>query len=41
MDSSSASVAVMGVVIGKEVFHLAGLGIDGKIAFRSRFTLQS
>ena len=36
MDSSPASVTVIGVDIGKEVFHLAGLGIDGKIAFRRR-----
>ena len=36
MDSNTASVAVIGVDIGKEVFHLVGFGIDGKIAFRRR-----
>jgi transposase len=36
MDSDTASVAVIGVDIGKEVFHLVGLGVDGKIAFRRK-----
>jgi transposase len=36
MDPNTTSVAVIGVDIGKEVFHLVGLGVDGKIAFRRR-----
>jgi hypothetical protein len=36
MDSNAASVAVIGVDIGKEVFHIVGLGVDGKIAFRKK-----
>ena len=32
----TASLAVIGVDIGKEVFHLVGLGTDGKIAFRRK-----
>src|ERR1043165_7525744 len=35
-DSNTASLAVVGVDIGKEVFHIVGLGIDGKIAFRRK-----
>src|SRR5689334_2913411 len=35
-DSNTASLAVVGVDIGKEVFHIVGLGVDGKIAFRKR-----
>jgi transposase len=31
-----ASLAVVGVDIGKEVFHLVGLGTDGTIAFRRK-----
>ena len=31
---TTASLAVVGVDIGKEVFHLVGLGTDGTIAFR-------
>ena len=30
------SLAVIGVDIGKEVFHLVGFGVDGKIAFRKK-----
>ena len=33
---SNMSPVVVGVDIGKEVFHLVGFGIDGKIAFRRR-----
>ena len=33
---SDMSQVVVGVDIGKEVFHLVGFGIDGKIAFRRR-----
>jgi hypothetical protein len=36
MDSNMASLAVIGVDIGKEVFHIVGLGVDGKIAFRRK-----
>jgi transposase len=35
-ESNRASLAVIGVDIGKEVFHLVGFGVDGKIAFRRR-----
>src|SRR5215813_3175080 len=33
---TTASLAVVGVDIGKEVFHLVGLGGDGTIAFRRK-----
>jgi transposase len=36
MEYNTASPAVIGVDIGKEVFHLVGLGADGKIAFRRK-----
>ena len=36
MESSQASLAVIGIDIGKEVFHIVGLGVDGKIAFRRK-----
>src|SRR5437870_1903831 len=36
MEFHTASLAVIGVDIGKEVFHLVGLGVDGKIAFRRK-----
>jgi transposase len=36
MEFDTASLAVIGVDIGKEVFHLVGLGVDGKIAFRRK-----
>jgi transposase len=35
-ESDTASLAVIGIDIGKEVFHLVGLGADGKIAFRRK-----
>jgi len=35
-ESSTASLMVIGVDIGKDVFHLVGLGADGKIAFRKK-----
>src|SRR6201987_4565098 len=35
-ESKTAPLAVIGVDIGKEVFHLVGLGIDGKTAFRRK-----
>src|SRR5215813_2090741 len=36
MESTMSSPVVIGVDIGKEVFHLVGFGADGKIAFRRR-----
>ena len=36
MESNTPSLAVIGIDIGKEVFHLVGFGADGKIAFRRR-----
>ena len=36
MDTNVASLASIGVDIGKEVFHLVGFGTDGKIAFRRK-----
>src|SRR6516162_8709469 len=36
MGSNMSSPAVIGVDIGKEVFHLVGFTADGKIAFRRR-----
>ena len=35
-ESNRTTLAVIGVDIGKEVFHLVGFGVDGKIAFRKR-----
>ena len=35
-ESDTASLTVIGVDIGKEVFHLVGFGFDTKIAFRKR-----
>lgn len=32
----TTSLTVIGVDIGKDVFHLVGFGVDGKIAFRRR-----
>src|SRR5271163_3670034 len=37
MEFDTASLAVIGVDIGKDIFHLVGLGVDGKIAFRRKF----
>jgi transposase len=36
MDTSTPSLASIGVDIGKEVFHIVGFGTDGKIAFRCK-----
>ena len=36
MESNQASLAVIGIDIGKEVFHIVGLGVDGKIACRRK-----
>jgi len=38
MESKISSPVVIGVDIGKEVFHLVGLTGDGKIAFRRRIS---
>jgi hypothetical protein len=35
-ETTTASLAVVGVDIGMEVFHLVGLGSDGTIAFRRK-----
>ena len=35
-ESNTASLAVVGIDIGKDVFHLVGFGADRKIAFRRR-----
>src|SRR6478736_8286049 len=35
-ESNRAPLAVIGIDIGKEVFHLVGLGADGKITFRRK-----
>ena len=34
MEFNMSSAVVIGVDIGKEVFHLVGFAADGKIAFR-------
>jgi transposase len=36
MDTTIPSLASIGVDIGKEVFHLVGFDVDGKIAFRRK-----
>ena len=36
MDTSTASLASIGIDIGKEVFHLVGFGTDGRITFRRK-----
>src|SRR5262249_45891823 len=36
MESNMSSPVVIGIDIGKEVFHLVGFAADGKIAFRRR-----
>ena len=35
-ETTTASLAIVGVDIGKEVFYLVGLGTDGTIAFRRK-----
>src|SRR3954467_3214120 len=37
-ETTAAALAVIGVDIGKEVFHLVGFGADGKIAFRKKIS---
>ena len=36
IESNMSSPVVIGIDIGKEVFHLVGFTADGKIAFRRR-----
>jgi len=36
MEFKMSSPVVIGIDIGKEVFHLVGFAADGKIAFRRR-----
>ena len=36
MEPNTGSLAVIGVDIGKEVFHLVGLGVDRKIGSPQR-----
>jgi transposase len=36
MDTNQPSLASIGIDIGKEVFHIVGFGIDGKITFRRK-----
>jgi len=35
-EATTVPLAVIGIDIGKDVFHLVGFGVDGKIAFRRR-----
>jgi transposase len=35
-ETTAVPLAVIGVGIGKDVFHLVGLGVDGKVAFRTK-----
>ena len=35
-ETTAVPLAVIGVDIGKDVFHLVGFGADGKIAFRKK-----
>jgi transposase len=35
-ETTAVSLAAIGVDIGKDVFHLVGLGVEGKIAFRKK-----
>ena len=36
MDVTTPALASIGIDIGKEIFHIVGLGTDGKIAFRRK-----
>ena len=36
IDPNAAPLTSIGIDIGKEIFHLVGLGTDGKIAFRRK-----
>ena len=40
-ETTTGSLAVVGVDIGKEVFHLVGLNTDGTIAFRRKIRRSS
>ena len=35
-ETTAVPLGVIGIDIGKDVFHLVGLGVDGKIAFRKK-----
>ena len=35
-ETTAVPLAVIGVDIGKDVFHLVGLSVDGKIAFKKK-----
>lgn len=35
-ETTAVPLAVIGVDLGKDVFHLVGLGVDGRIAFRKK-----
>jgi transposase len=35
-ENFTSSLAVIGIDIGKEIFHLVGFGADGEIAFRKK-----
>jgi hypothetical protein len=35
-EPSTASLTVIGVDVGKEIFHIVGFGVDGKVAFRKK-----
>jgi transposase len=35
-ENFTSSLTVIGIDIGKEIFHLVGFGADGKIAFRKK-----
>ena len=36
IDPAAAPLTSIGIDIGKEIFHVVGLGADGKIAFRGK-----
>ena len=36
METTSTPLASIGIDIGKDVFHVVGLGSDGKLAFRRK-----
>ena len=36
MDTTTPTFASIGIDIGKEVFHVVGFGVDGKIVFRRK-----
>jgi transposase len=36
MDTAARPLSSIGIDVGKEVFHVVGIGTDGKIAFRRK-----